>query len=70
MYRLFASTVLLLLCACTGGDEAASSGARPEKGGRHVWSTMTDQIDRSRGVEDTLMESQVRERRQIEEQTR
>ena len=70
MYKLGVIGVLLLLSACSGGDESAGSGEPPVKDGKHVWKTMTDQIDRSRDVEDTLMESHARERQQIDEQTR
>jgi hypothetical protein len=70
MYRLIITGTLLLLCACSGGDEVESSGEPPVKDGRHVWKTMTDQIDKGREVEDTLMESQARERQQIEQQGR
>lgn len=70
MYRLTVIATLLLLSACSGGDDTAHSAEPPVKDGRHVWKTMTDQIDRSREVEDTLMEAHERERQQIEEQTR
>ena len=51
--------VLLLLCACSGGES--------ESGG-HVWKDQTDMIDKARDVEDLLGTANARQRQRIEEQ--
>ena len=54
------SCMLLLLCACSGG-ESGSEG--------HVWKEQTDMIDKAQGVEDFLGQADAQQRQRIEEQT-
>lgn len=54
------SCMLLLLCACSGG-ESESEG--------HVWKEQTDMIDKAGGVEDLLGDTNAQQRQRIEEQT-
>lgn len=70
MHKLLVPAVLLMLSACSGADEEAGSGEQAVKDSRHVWESMTDRIDKSREVGDTLLEAHARERQMIEEQTR
>ena len=60
MKTSFMCGVLLLLCACGGGDSGS---------GDHVWKEQTDMIDKAQGVEDLLGDADVQQRQRIEEQT-
>ena len=60
MKNSFMCGVLLLLCACSGG-ESESEG--------HVWKEQTDMIDKAQGVEDLLGDADAQQRQRIEEQT-
>ena len=58
MKTLFSIAVLMVLgCAGCGN---------PEEDG-HVWQDQTKMIDKAKGVEDTLMQENLRQRQQIEE---
>ena len=54
------SCMLLLLCACSGGDSESEG---------HVWKEQTDMIDKAHGVEDLLGDANTQQRQRIEEQT-
>ena len=56
----FTCAVVMLLCACSGG-ESASEG--------HVWKEQTDMIDNARDVEDLLDAADKQQRQRIEELT-
>jgi hypothetical protein len=70
MNRLLAIGAALLLSACS--ENGDTSGSQPETGkdGNHIWKTQTDQIERSRDVENALQDSNAQQRQAIEEQTR
>lgn len=60
MKTSFMCAVLLLLCACSGG-ESESEG--------HVWKDQTDMVDKAHDVEDLLGAADAQQRQRIEEQT-
>ena len=47
----------LSLAACDRADPPDSGSARTPPKGDHVWQSMTDQIDKSKGVEGQLLET-------------
>jgi hypothetical protein len=67
MYRLMMAGIMLLLSACSGGNDTPE----PEKQtGDHVWKSQTDMIDRARDVENTVLDQGLQQRRAIDEQAR
>ena len=60
MKTSFMCGVLLLLCACSGGESGS---------GDHVWKEQTDMLDKAQGVEDLLGDADARQRQRMEEQT-
>jgi hypothetical protein len=60
MKTSFMCGVLLLLCACSGGESGS---------GDHVWKEQTDMIDKAHDAEDLLGSANAQQRQRIEEQT-
>jgi len=56
--------LLLLLGACTGGEDADGGTENNE----HVWSDQVNTINRAEEVEDILGAASTRQRQQIDEQ--
>ncbi len=70
MSRRLVIGAALLLSACSDNGGTSDSDSKAIKDGNHVWKTMTDQIDRSRDVENELQDSYGQQRQAIEEQAR
>ena len=62
------AALLLASCGDDGGSADARETARPE--GNHVWKSQTDMIEKSRGVEDMVMEQSARQRQAIDDMAR
>ena len=60
----------LLLVSCGDGDGSADSRETQPAGGNHVWKSQTDMIEKSRGVEDTVMEQSAKQRQTIDDMAR
>ncbi len=70
MKSLILMFTVTLLAACTQPADPVEDAAGSNTGGEHVWKTQTDQIDRAREVEDTLMDEAARQRQAIDAQSR
>ena len=51
--RLFPGLVVVLLSACSAGEE----GRKAEEQGEHVWKTQTDALEKAKRVEGLLDEA-------------
>jgi hypothetical protein len=60
----------LLLASCGDGGGSADSRENPPPNGNHVWKSQTDMIEKSRGVEDMVMEQSAKQRQTIDETAR
>jgi hypothetical protein len=70
MLKILITGMVLLISACSGGDDTTANQAEPANDGNHVWKTQTDQIDRARDVENILQESHEKQLQDIDEQGR
>jgi hypothetical protein len=60
----------LLLASCGDGGGSADSRETPHPAGNHVWKSQTDMIEKSRGVEDMVMEQSAKQRQTIDDMAR
>jgi hypothetical protein len=60
----------LLLVSCSDGGGSADSRDNPPPDGNHVWKSQTDMLDKTRAIEDTVMEQSARQRQTIDEMAR
>jgi hypothetical protein len=60
----------LLLASCGDGGGSADSRETPTPTGNHVWKSQTDMIEKSRGVEDMVMEQSAKQRQTIDDMAR
>ena len=61
---------VLLLVSCSDGGGSADSRETQAPAGNHVWKSQTDMIEKSRGVEDMVMEQSARQRQAIDDMAR
>ena len=60
----------LLLVSCGDGGGSADSRETPQPTGNHVWKSQTDMIEKSKGVEDMVMEQSAKQRQTIDDMAR
>ncbi|UCC56452.1 MAG: hypothetical protein JSU75_01380 [Gammaproteobacteria bacterium] len=68
--RILVIGAALLISACSENGDTTGSREEAIKDGNHIWKTQTDQIGRSRDVENTLQDSHAQQRQAIDEQAR
>jgi hypothetical protein len=66
-YRLWLTSVLLVLSACGGGAEPAAQQPKPEP---TVFDPLTSTLDRAKAVQQTVDEQAAEQRKQIEQAER